>query len=96
MIPVLDKASIENAIHCLATLLYLGKRQKEIKERMQRLAHIGLRLELKDAVNNCTLINDSYNSDLLSLKIALDLLQQQKQHSQKDIDPFRHPSIREK
>ncbi|MHB1922494.1 MAG: alanine racemase, partial [Chitinophagaceae bacterium] len=40
-------------------------------------------LELKEAINNCSLINDSYNSDLGSLNIALDFLEQQKQHPRK-------------
>jgi alanine racemase len=44
-----------------------------------------MRLELNDAVNNCSLINDSYNSDLNSLSIALDFLEQQKQHEKKTL-----------
>ena len=41
---------------------------------MARLEPIAMRLEVKEGKNNCVLINDSYNSDLASLDIALDFL----------------------
>ncbi|MBC35814.1 MAG: bifunctional UDP-N-acetylmuramoyl-tripeptide:D-alanyl-D-alanine ligase/alanine racemase, partial [Bacteroidetes bacterium] len=84
-IPFLDDASIENAIHCWATLLHLGYDQSLIEERMLRLSPIAMRLELKEGINNCSVINDSYNSDFNSLSIALDFLSQQKQHQQKTL-----------
>lgn len=83
--PFTDTASIENSIHCWATLLYLRVHQVVIQERMRKLGKIAMRLELKDAVNNCSLINDSYNSDLGSLTIALDFLNQQKQHPKRTV-----------
>ena len=42
--------------------------------RMSRLEPIAMRLEVKDGKNGCTLINDSYNSDVQSLDIALDFM----------------------
>ena len=33
-----------------------------------------MRLEVKEGKNGCVLINDSYNSDLASLDIALDFM----------------------
>lgn len=84
-IPFMDEASIENAIHCWATLLHLGYDQELIAARMLRLNPIAMRLELKEGINNCSIINDSYNSDINSLSIALDFLAQQKQHRQKTI-----------
>lgn len=77
-IPFLDSASIENAIHCWCVLLHLGIDNEVIKERMLTLAPIAMRLELKEGINQCAIINDSYNSDLSSLNIALDFLNQQK------------------
>ncbi|KAA6324939.1 hypothetical protein EZS27_025789, partial [termite gut metagenome] len=47
---------------------------EKITERMARLEPVALRLEVKEGKNNCILINDSYNSDLISLDIALDFL----------------------
>lgn len=79
-IPFVDEGSIENAIHCWALMLYLNKPEEEIRERMLHLGNIAMRLELKQGINNCSIINDSYNSDLGSLAIALEFLQQQRQH----------------
>ncbi len=82
-IPFTDKASIENATHCWAAMLKLGYANEVIGERMQKLSPIAMRLELKAGINNCTIINDAYNSDFNSLSIALDFMSQQNQHQQK-------------
>jgi Alr-MurF fusion protein len=84
-IPFTDEASIENAIHCWALMLLLGHDSKQISQRMQLLSPVAMRLELKEGINNCSIINDSYNSDLGSLNIALDFLNQQKQHLRKTL-----------
>ncbi|RPH30743.1 MAG: bifunctional UDP-N-acetylmuramoyl-tripeptide:D-alanyl-D-alanine ligase/alanine racemase [Bacteroidales bacterium] len=82
-IPFTDSASVENAMHCYCFMLLLGIEAETISSRMERLIPVAMRLELKEGVNNCTLINDSYNSDIGSLSIALDFLLQQKQHPQR-------------
>lgn len=79
-IPFSDEASVENAIHCWATMLYLGYETATIAERMLMLAPVAMRLEMKQGMNNCSVINDSYNSDLQSIQIALEFLNQQHQH----------------
>jgi alanine racemase len=79
-IPFTDPASIENAIHCWSVMLLLGIAQDTIAAGMLSLQSVSMRLELKHGINNCTIINDTYNSDLSSLRIALDYLEQQKQH----------------
>jgi Alr-MurF fusion protein len=84
-IPFIDDASIENAIHCWALMLYLGYHPQIIAERMLQLSPVAMRMELKEGINNCSVINDSYNSDINSLAIALDFLNQQKQHQKKTI-----------
>jgi Alr-MurF fusion protein len=84
-IPFTDDAAIENAIHCWTTLLYLGYDNATIALRMLTLNTIAMRLEMKEGINNCSLINDSYSSDIDSLSIALDFLQQQKQHRKKTV-----------
>ncbi len=73
-IPFIDEASIENSINCLATCLYLMVQPKTIAERMAKLDPVAMRLEVKEGKNGCVLINDTYNSDMASLKIALDFL----------------------
>ena len=70
-IPFADDASVENSIHCLAVCLYLRLSPEKISERMQCLEPVAMRLEVKEGKNGSTLINDSYNSDIASLDIAL-------------------------
>jgi Alr-MurF fusion protein len=84
-VPFSDEASLENAIHCWTVMLLLGYAPDIISARMKMLMPIALRLELKEAINHCSLINDSYNSDINSLGIALDFLNQQTHHRKKTI-----------
>ncbi len=85
LIPFLDEASIENAISCWATMLVLGYDAKEIDERLEHLTTVSMRLELKTGINDCTIIDDSYNSDIQSLEIALNFLNQQNQNQTKTL-----------
>ena len=80
VIPFTDHASIENGIICWATLLSLGYEPEEVDKRLEKLLPINMRLELKNGINNCSIIDDSYSLDLSSLAIALDFLKQQNQH----------------
>ena len=73
-IPFIDDASVENSLHCLAVALYMMLPAEKIAERMAKLEPIAMRLEVKEGKNGCVLINDSYNSDLASLDIALDFM----------------------
>ena len=85
IIPFLDQASVENAIHCMMVMLYFGYNQKTIQARMAQLYPVEMRLKVKNGINNTTIIDDSYSSDFQSLKIALDFLENQKQHKKKSI-----------
>jgi len=82
-IPFTDEASTRNCIHLWLLLLHLGYDNRFIANQILQLQPVAMRLDLRDGINNCTLINDSYNSDLTSLTIALDFLHQQKQNPQK-------------
>lgn len=77
-IPFTDTAAIENAIHCWAILLYLCVENSEIEQRMAQLEPVEMRMEVKEGINNCIIVNDSYNSDLTSLTLALNFLEQQR------------------
>jgi alanine racemase len=52
---------------------------------MPQLRPVEMRLELKQGINNCSVINDSYSADINSLTIALDFLQQQQQHKKRTL-----------
>ena len=85
IIPFQDKASIENAISCLMALLYFNYDSTTIQSRMLLLFPVEMRLKVKNGINNCSLIDDSYSSDFQSLKIALDFLESQKQFPKKTV-----------
>lgn len=76
VIPFTDDASIEDAIHGLATSIYLHVPFQEINQQLEKLDPVAMRLDVREGKNNCALINDSYNSDINSLNIALDFLEQ--------------------
>lgn len=77
-IPFSDSASIENTISSLLVLLYLKYDFETIQSRVKMLYPVRMRLEVKNGINNCSIIDDSYSSDFQSLKIALDFLESQK------------------
>ncbi|MBC7851025.1 MAG: bifunctional UDP-N-acetylmuramoyl-tripeptide:D-alanyl-D-alanine ligase/alanine racemase, partial [Chitinophagaceae bacterium] len=80
-----DEASIENAIHCWCVLAHLGIESEFVRKNMLLLEPVAMRLELKQGVNHCSIINDSYSADLNSLVIALDFLAQQHQHPKRTL-----------
>ncbi|MBA0882748.1 bifunctional UDP-N-acetylmuramoyl-tripeptide:D-alanyl-D-alanine ligase/alanine racemase [Flavobacterium undicola] len=84
-IPFVDKASIENAISSLMVLLYFDYESAVIQSRMEMLFPVEMRLEVKNGINNCSIIDDSYSSDFQSLKIALDVLESQNQFQKKTV-----------
>jgi len=85
MLPFKDKASIENGMICWATLLALGYTPEQADLRLEKLSHVSMRLELKNGINQCSIIDDSYSADISSLAIALDFLNQQNQHAKKTV-----------
>jgi alanine racemase len=76
-IPFTDDASVQNAIKCWEIMCWLKIPMPVIKERMKLLQPVNMRLEMKKGINHCTIINDSYSTDISSLEIALNFLDQQ-------------------
>ncbi len=74
-IPFIDEASIEDTITCAAVALRIGLTPGQLADRMPKLEPVAMRLEVKEGQRGCLLINDSYNSDINSLDIALDFMQ---------------------
>ena len=79
-IPFIDDASIEDAIVTALVALRLGVDADKLSERMSKLEPVAMRLEVKEGRHGCTLINDSYNSDINSLDIALDFMNRRPDH----------------
>ena len=84
-IPFIDEGSIENAITCCSLMLVAGIDRSFIQNKMQQLQPVSMRLELKKAINQCSIINDSYSADLSSLTIALNFLDQQAAGSKRTV-----------
>ena len=85
VIPFIDEASIEDAITSAAVALYLGLTPEELSARTPLLEPVAMRLEVKEGQRGCILINDSYNSDINSLDIALDFMQRREQDKKRTL-----------
>ncbi len=85
IIPFTDDASVENAVHVWSLLLYLECETEYIAQALRHLQPVAMRMELRKGLRGCLLINDYYNSDLQSLKIALDFLKQQNSKLKKTV-----------
>lgn len=79
-LPFIDNASVENSFAVATAALQLGVTTEQLAERMEHLEPVGMRLEVKQGNNGCTLINDAYNSDIHSLDIALDFMSRRPDH----------------
>ena len=79
-LPFIDEASIECSFACAAVALYVGVTPENLDARMSQLEPVAMRLEVKEGQHGCTLINDSYNSDINSLDIALDFMNRRPDH----------------
>ncbi len=72
-----DKASFENCMHCIAVMLYLGIPLGDIKQRINRISGLHMRMEMTAGKNQSVLINDAYSADLDALQMALEFVKQQ-------------------
>ncbi|MFD2935211.1 bifunctional UDP-N-acetylmuramoyl-tripeptide:D-alanyl-D-alanine ligase/alanine racemase [Spirosoma flavum] len=83
-LPFTDPASVENLMHCIVTMLTLRPwNSDELQNRLNRLRPVSMRLEQKEGINNCVLIDDSYNNDVVGLQLALRFLNQQRTRSRR-------------
>lgn len=84
-VPFIDSASLENATHVIVTLRYIGFSPEEINNRIGRLSHISMRLEIMEGRNHSVIINDTYSLDVNSLSAALNFMDTQTQMSKKTL-----------
>lgn len=77
-IPFSDRASVENAITVTVTCLAAGARPEDIRSGLEKLSSVAMRMEMKNGINNCRLIEDYYNSDPGSLHMAVEFLKSHK------------------
>ncbi len=84
-VPFIDFASQENLVHCLFLLMSEGLPAKLIQNGLRELKPVAMRLEVKQAINQNYIVDDSYNNDLVGLDTALQFFRQQKQYNNKVI-----------
>lgn len=83
-IPFTGTIAVDNAMSCAAVLEAMGCAEKTLP-LMADLPALSMRLEMRQGINHCTIINDSYSADMDALQLALDFLQQQKQHRKRTL-----------
>lgn len=74
---------IQNAMHVIATLMFLNWNQESIQNCLNELYPIANRLEIKEGWQNCTIIDDSYSSDIASFQLALEYLENHSKEKEK-------------
>ena len=85
IIPFTDSASIENALHTIVLMLHLNFTPDQINEKLTSLTPIEMRMEVKEAINQSVVINDTYSLDFNSLQVALDFLKSQIRYKKKSV-----------
>ena len=73
-IPFTDDASLADVLHCICTAYCLAPSLLDGMLPFSTLEPVAMRLEVKQGRNGTLIINDTYNSDINSLAIALDFL----------------------
>ena len=76
---------LENVVTTLAFMLVEGIEHSEIAKRFKNLHHIGTRLNVSEGINGCSVILDSYTSDLSSLAPAIDFMNRRKNPGQSPV-----------
>ena len=82
-LPFSDKASVENCLHCLALMVYLGLSFKKIQRGITNLRSVPMRMEMKEGINQSYIIDDTYNNDLGGMELSLQFLAHQNQKKKK-------------
>ncbi len=82
-VPFVDAASLENVRFVIVAALTLGMNENQIQQAIQHLKAVDMRLTLKPGINECLLIDDTYNNDLAGLVLALDFMAAQRPKDRK-------------
>ncbi|SNS91993.1 alanine racemase [Ekhidna lutea] len=80
-----DPSQLENLTHAIVAALEMGLAQDEIQRGVNLIENVPMRLELKEGINGCYLLDDTYNNDVIGLKVALDYLESHQQNSKRTL-----------
>lgn len=70
--PFRDNASLNNGLLAIAVAQLFVKDEQVLRERIQALPQLALRMETFDGINGSMIINDTYNLDLDALNQSLE------------------------
>jgi Alr-MurF fusion protein len=84
-LPFEDIASVENCFHAIAMMTFLGYPAEKIQMGVNTLKGVPMRLELKEGINQCQIVDDTYNNDLAGIEISLQFLSHQHQKKKKTV-----------
>ena len=73
-VPFKSKVQIENVISSILAAIHYEIPFHNIKNKVEQLAEVDMRLTLTKGINNTLLVHDYYNADLHSLEVALDFM----------------------
>ena len=73
---------LENAAGALALMLAEGFSTEEIAQRFGKLQPVGTRLNVTEGINGCSVIFDSFTSDVSSLQPVIDIMHRRKMPEQ--------------
>lgn len=85
VLPFNQSIQKENVLHGLALLLFLGFNENQLQYGLRTLKPVAMRQSLRNGINGCQIIDDTYNNDLAGLEHALHFLQQQANGRQKTV-----------
>ncbi|MDQ5939930.1 MAG: UDP-N-acetylmuramoyl-tripeptide--D-alanyl-D-alanine ligase [Pseudomonadota bacterium] len=75
-LPLAGHHNVLNALGAAASSLALGISLTQIKQGLEKMVPVKGRLQLQSGYLGCMIINDTYNANTASLKVALDVLTQ--------------------
>lgn len=73
-LPLLGRHNIKNALLAISVGRALGMEEEAIARGLAQVRLTGMRLELKQAINGMSIIDDAYNASPTSMRAAIDLL----------------------
>lgn len=76
---------LENLLNAITASLVGGLSNEEINLGLKRIRPVAMRLEFKRGINDCYILDDTYNNDLTGIAIALNYLKLQAQNKKKTV-----------
>jgi len=85
LIPFQAPHALENIVHCIVVLLYEGFDLAVMQDALAKICPGPMRFTVKQGINSCQVIDDTYDNDLAGLRVALDFMAQQRQPLKKTV-----------